>query len=360
MFLWFEKVPYTRCAMSKCIYCLKEKSSQDFSVEHVIPRQLGIFDHAPTLVGCVCAACNRLFSRELENNLAESTHEGQYAKKIEVGKPSSLRASSGFERVLTGEDENADHIKWHLQFKRRDGVLIAEPTSGIVLISSQGKKNRVPLNALIEAEKRMTGTQKKEFAKYRELVARAKTTQFFISAEDCTDKTWCLLKEYGLDAGRMDPRIISGSARTLFLEERHTGGRKEIRAFAKIAFNYFAKVMEESGLIGVVYDGSFERIKRFILGDESIPMAEICANPGIIEVDNSKLEVIEIETKSHSIQGIEVRLQISGGAVFRIRIGKRPEEMSKIDFKVGHIFFPSERRFARVPPKAGSPTFSFL
>lgn len=343
----------------KCIYCLKEKSSGDFSVEHVIPRQLGIFDQAPTLVGCVCAECNGLFSGDLENNLAESTHEGQRAKKLEIGNPGSLRVSAGFDRTLTGEDENADRIKWFLRFKgkRPDGVPITEPTSGVLLISDEGTKNVLWLETLIDAEKRVSGKQKRDYTKYKNLVARAKKKDIFISEKDNSEEIMHVLNEYGIDTGSIKFENVSESARTWILEERHTGGRDEIRMFAKIAFNYFAKVMEVSGLLNIVYDGSFDRIKGFILGDESISMTEICTNPGTVYIDLEKLNVIDIEIRSHYDASIEVKLQTFGGAVLRIKLGKRPIELGTVNLDIGHVFFPSERRFERIPPQAGSPTF---
>lgn len=347
--------------MPRCIYCLKEKSSEDFSVEHVIPRQLGIFDQAPTLVGCVCAECNELFSGDLENNLAESTHEGQRAKKLEIGNPGSLRISAGFDRILTGEDENADRIKWFLRFKgkRPDGVPIAEPTSGVLLVSDKGTKNVLWLETLIDAEKRVSGEQKRNYTKYENLAARAKKKDVFILERDNSEEAMRVLNEYRIDTGSIKFENVSESARTLILEERHTGGRDEIRMFAKMAFNYFAKVMEDSGLLDIAYDESFDRIKDFILGDESISMTEICMNPGTTYIDLKKLDVIDIEMRNHD-SSIEVKLQTFGGAVLIIKLGKRPTELDAVNLEIGHVFFPSERRFERTPPKAGSSVFSLF
>jgi hypothetical protein len=44
--------------------------------EHVVPQAFGDFRNAPVLKGCVCDACNTLFSRELDLYLARDTPEG--------------------------------------------------------------------------------------------------------------------------------------------------------------------------------------------------------------------------------------------------------------------------------------------
>lgn len=54
--------------MAKCIYCLKEKSPDDFNREHVVPRMMGTYQDGFVLNdNQVCQECNSYFSRELEN-----------------------------------------------------------------------------------------------------------------------------------------------------------------------------------------------------------------------------------------------------------------------------------------------------
>lgn len=52
--------------MQKCIYCLKEKSKEEFNREHVIPEAIGTFENNLVLHNCVCELCNSYFANNLE------------------------------------------------------------------------------------------------------------------------------------------------------------------------------------------------------------------------------------------------------------------------------------------------------
>ena len=61
----------------KCIYCLKEKISNEFRKrEHVIPQMFGRFKNNLILRGFVCDNCNRYFGDNLELALGRDTIEG--------------------------------------------------------------------------------------------------------------------------------------------------------------------------------------------------------------------------------------------------------------------------------------------
>jgi len=61
----------------KCIYCLKEKNSNEFRKrEHVIPQMFGRFKNNLILRGLVCDNCNQYFGDNLELALGRDTIEG--------------------------------------------------------------------------------------------------------------------------------------------------------------------------------------------------------------------------------------------------------------------------------------------
>jgi len=61
----------------KCIYCLKEKNSNEFRKrEHVIPQMFGRFKNNLVLRNFVCDSCNKYFGDNLELALGRDTIEG--------------------------------------------------------------------------------------------------------------------------------------------------------------------------------------------------------------------------------------------------------------------------------------------
>lgn len=67
----------------KCIYCLRDKTADQFNAEHVISRAFGTFDNNLTLTGLVCRDCNQFFGDSLERVFARDSLEARY--RIEKG-----------------------------------------------------------------------------------------------------------------------------------------------------------------------------------------------------------------------------------------------------------------------------------
>jgi hypothetical protein len=87
----------------KCIYCLNKKSEKDFTIDHIMPKSFGIFEHSETksnftIVKGVCGECNQYFGDNLELHLARNSLEGviRYGKT----KPASEYKHSKKSRIM--------------------------------------------------------------------------------------------------------------------------------------------------------------------------------------------------------------------------------------------------------------------
>lgn len=76
----------------KCIYCLQEKSVEEFNVEHVVPQAFGTYQENLTLHdNQVCKECNSAFSKEIEVKITRNSYE------------SVMRVSKGVKLKSDGE-----------------------------------------------------------------------------------------------------------------------------------------------------------------------------------------------------------------------------------------------------------------
>jgi len=105
--------------VKRCVYCLRSEPEVTFrGREHVIPQAFGGFLNAPVLEGCVCDACNHLFSRELDLYLARDTPEGllrfrfgiqDAADYKNLGKRSTMRTTPVTGRMAGARTVYSEH-----------------------------------------------------------------------------------------------------------------------------------------------------------------------------------------------------------------------------------------------------------
>lgn len=75
-----------------CVYCLQEKEfvrgkrNGDFNSEHVVPQALASVRNSLTLIGIVCSECNSSLGSEIDRNFTQGTIEG-LQRFIEKQKP---------------------------------------------------------------------------------------------------------------------------------------------------------------------------------------------------------------------------------------------------------------------------------
>lgn len=75
----------------KCIYCLEDKDSGEFSRDHVIPESFGTFKNNLTLIEKVCEECNCELGRQLEFYLGVATYEGIMRYDFNIKDPKDLK-----------------------------------------------------------------------------------------------------------------------------------------------------------------------------------------------------------------------------------------------------------------------------
>ena len=79
--------------MTRCIYCLKNKTETTFSTrEHVIPQSFGTFTPLnPTIKGdVVCDNCNTKILSPLEIEFVEDAMEGFFAQRLNLNGRNSI------------------------------------------------------------------------------------------------------------------------------------------------------------------------------------------------------------------------------------------------------------------------------
>ncbi len=93
---------------NKCIYCLAEKETHEFSkTEHVIPQSFGMFDNNFTLNGVVCDECNQYFGNILELELGRDSLEGisRYTQNLKKHSEYSSLGKRSKMKVIIAEGE---------------------------------------------------------------------------------------------------------------------------------------------------------------------------------------------------------------------------------------------------------------
>lgn len=137
-----------------CIYCA---STKDLTIEHPLPRGLGVFHGLPTLHGYVCRACNgKLSTSELQ--LCRSGIEaflrgvmGIDGQKHHQKGSSYHRGSAGAAPVKIGGHlpEEDVEIRWELN----PGTSTIHELSQIVIETKEGKRDCVPFEPDISPER---------------------------------------------------------------------------------------------------------------------------------------------------------------------------------------------------------------
>lgn len=283
-------------AVRRCIYCLSDKAETEFNREHVIPESFGLFEHNLVL-DCVCTSCNDFFGKELDLKLARDSVEGweRYAsgmKKVRDFKSLGKRSTTNLEVMKDGPMR---------------GVLCE-----LVPNDTGTELNSVPLPQVGFG---WTPEGPFEFHLIDRLPDKAETMAdrpdgasqvhlrtWGVRLEDA----WPALKAKGWQRGESTGTTQPENGRV----ESHIVFRishPEFRAFAKIAFNYFAY---EFGAKTALLP-NFNEIRRYVRWD---------ARPNAQPVDLAPAPVLEDGSSTRRVQCHYAAVERRGPRIFA-RVG---------------------------------------
>jgi hypothetical protein len=220
--------------MPVCIYCLKEKVSTDFNVDHVIPESFGTFENNFTLTEAVCKECNQFFGDNLELFLGRDTYEGMLRFVQGVKAPKEFRFLNN-RRILFRLGEEG-------------------PWKGaIVRLKYSEEKNKLLVNAVGQIAFRRKDTNEWEFFEVQDIESKddlekkgfvvkgERTLKMLFSSVQEREEIKRQLEEKGFKIN-MDEEDLPFDLRDdiVDLQIRGTIDRVIYRGIGKIAFNYLA------------------------------------------------------------------------------------------------------------------------
>ncbi len=336
-----------------CIYCRESEGSVTFgSREHVIPELLGSFENNLTLRGWVCDQCNSSVFNPLETRFKEDTDEGIYCQMHNFSGSHEIRVRNKnfkFSLDLGIEEKFFNDTFPLITFKNDRWQLLFVPQ---IRLRGYAKDGFITL--LIDKVKTLSRNGKK-FKKLKKLFrnVQSKDVSIFVHGDEDDvqdyENALELVRELGIDykpgLKKTIPFIGDGTdKRRAVVEGEITIGFDTARIVAKIAFNYFAYCAVQSGVPDALYHDNFSPIKDYILGKTELPMKEVIIEkpayaPVLFEEHTHKIRLVgHIVTLANENGNAVAVVSFAGRMVYKILLGKLPDELNRQDFGNGHIF----------------------
>lgn len=237
----------------KCIYCLEKKRfstkkmDSEFNREHVLHDSLGKFGSGTmTLIGKVCKSCNQLFGDTIDLVLGRGGHDAVLRFKHGVKDIKALKDFTGSNVEFTSDaPDNPEIHGVRGRLIEKDGKLAIEPIGQIGFKSKE--------------DGRWHYFSEKEFDEQVKIPAFLDQSKFkvFGSSDEELQRLWKKLESRGfnpqLNAAISEKPSCIVAATTFDLALQ--------RALTKIAFNYLAKVTEDTDII---FNESFKDARNFV------------------------------------------------------------------------------------------------
>ncbi len=336
-----------------CIYCGEGEGSATFgSREHVIPELLGSFQNNLTLRGWVCDHCNTSVFNPLEARFKEDTDEGIHCQMHNFSDSHEIRVRNKdfkFSFDLGIQEKFFNDTFPLLTFRNGRWQLLFVPQ---IRVRGYAKDGFITL--LIDKVKALPRDGKK-FKKLKKLLQnfQSKDVSIFVHGEEGDKKDLedaiALVRELGIDykpgTEKSIPFIGDGTDKQrAVVEGEITIGFDVARIVAKIAFNYFAYCAVQSGMADNLYHANFSRIKDYILGKVELPIKEVIVEkptyaPVLFEEHSHSVRLVgHIVTLANENGNAVAVVSFAGRAVYKILLGRLPDEINRQDFGNGHIF----------------------
>ncbi len=163
-----------------------------------------------------------------------------------------------------------------------------------------------------------------------------------------------LVRELGVDykpgTEKTVPFVGDGSdEKRADVSVNSTIGFDSARIIAKITFNYFAYCAIESGMENILHHKNFSKIKSYILGETEWPMRGVIVerptyDPILLEEKNGGVRfIVHIITIQNEGGNLLAKVSFAGRLVYKVLLGKMPDEINRDDFGNGHAFDPRHK-----------------
>lgn len=226
----------------KCIYCLNTKIATDFNREHVIPESFGRFKKSMTLKNTVCSECNSYFSKYLENDLGRDSIYGvmdrSRAGVIDI--PDFINKKKHKKKL-------SDAYILHDQY----GILLVDLVNCVQSVQTQFAVNIASQLIVMNSTKglkvnfRIDHRLNRRFLEDIGLYPKAGYLDIYFpytTAVDEYEKAMPIFKQAGIHIKIPKSHLfqISMGKTAKDLHFHSVINQKILRAFSKVAFNYFA------------------------------------------------------------------------------------------------------------------------
>jgi hypothetical protein len=287
-----------------CIYCGLQ---EDFNIEHVIPQFLGTFFPVnPKLLprdGLVCRQCNSMTFSALEAEFKEDSWEGITGQQLNILGSNSvkIRGKNVKMECFAGMgDSFFDDIFPFLKLENERFVVDIKPQ---IKVRNYGGEDGYQIFPLVNLKriKDVSIQSKTKLDYYNKVKKKLKMAgsgniaifTFGNSATDDVqlDDAKTLLKDYGVDYRENEKKFIPtpkpGSTQ-FGVKMQCTITQNIFRFVAKVAFNYFAYCSLQERKQSILYQDSFNNIRRFVLGDTRVRRQDV-----VVEVSDDPITIHE-------------------------------------------------------------------
>jgi len=248
-----------------CVYCSEEKDfvrgerHGAFNSEHVVPESFAKVENSPTLIGIVCRSCNDYFGKTLDQSLARGSGEalGRFVEKQkDACKIKELSRKKL--RISLDKADDPSIRKAKVDLTHHEGEVKQQFATQLCIKLKTGEWEVVQR---CDFQEFIAKNPEVDLSDFKILGPKSEGEEFF--AEICA--VWPGLRITG-DLGNQE--YISD----VIIDY----GPIEMRALAKIAFNYFCYITQDQPTLARSLE--FDPIRRFIRYGDTPPWAAVTFN----------------------------------------------------------------------------------
>ena len=348
--------------MARCIYCKKNHQEVGFSKrEHVIPEFFGVYENTPTLHGLVCDVCNGDVFSPLESKFKEDTLEGiRYQQMCNMTGSSQVRIRNekAVPKFSSGiGDKFFDEVFPFLDWQDNEWKVVLLPQ---IRIKQAGGGFHV---FLIDRLKDISAGKRKKIKKQLGRV-EPKDVSIFVPGDSEDDERMddaiAFVRELGIpykEKSRSFAKVADKAGDVpngeFVVEVSCTIDSEYGRVIAKIAFNYLAYCAQEAGNAELLFDPTFDKLRKYVSGEIELPVKDVIVDvrPETVLWDEKKKGmrfVGHIITFRAVGERIIAELSFMGGMTYEVLLGDVPEGLDTSSFGCGHLFLPLDRQIRRL------------
>lgn len=320
-----------------------------------MPQFLGRYTPLnPVLSGdLVCDECNNGFG-SLERNFHEDSEEGITGQMLNIDDRHSIRLRGKNVKMVKSSGLGSGFLDNLFPFLKPEGDrLVVELKPQLQLKNYDGVYQVFLPEALRRIKKNGA-----EFRKVKDRISKLEQKDILVMAFAMHEKDDAghasivqLLADFGIPYKAKETTFtpIETEGKVFGVEMQCSVNHDIGRVLAKVAMNYFAFCTATEGRRGDLFGENFDKIRRFIVGDQSVPLKEI-----VVSLDKDLIlgeeALLNKRFLGHVVVFEEVngqivaRLSFWGSRIYEIVLGTVPEGMKGENFGCGHMFNPYEQQ----------------